>query len=155
MRHRVKKIKLSRDFDHSRSLVKNLTKSFFLHGKIESTKPKILSAQKKVERLISKTKKNELMGKKALFALFQDQQRVNQLVNNIFSQIDKNSGFTKVIRMRVRKGDNSVIYALMYSSEVNMEKGKKEKKDVKKSSKQVSKKTKTAGENKNSDKKKK
>jgi ribosomal protein L17 len=155
MRHRVKKIKLSRDFDHSRSLVRNLTKSFFLHGKIESTKPKILSAQKKVERLISKTKKNELMGKKALFALFQNQQKVNQLVSDIFSQIDKSSGFTKVIRMRIRKGDNSVIYALMYSSQVNMEKGKKEKKEAKKNSKQANKKTKTADKNKNSDNKKK
>lgn len=149
MRHRVKKIKLSRDFDHTRSLVKNLAKSFFLHGKIESTKPKILSAQKKVERLISKTKKNELMGKKALFALFQDQQKVNQLVNNIFSQLDKDSGFTKIIRMRTRKGDNSVIYALMYSSEVDMKKGKQEKKDDKKGSKKPGKQPKVKIKNKN------
>ena len=89
------------------------------------------------------------MGKKALFALFQDQQKVNQLVNNIFSQLDKDSGFTKIIRMRTRKGDNSIIYALMYSSEVDMKKGKQEKKDDKKGSKKPGKQPKVKIKNKN------
>ena len=79
MRHRVKKIKLSRDSDHNRASQQNLLKSFLKRGKIETTKPRALVAQRLVERVISRSQSGGLSARRCLDQLLQVQGGVNRL----------------------------------------------------------------------------
>ncbi len=144
MRHRIKKIKLSRDYDHRRRLINNLVSSFFKKGRIESSKPKILAAQRAVENLLAKGVKGELGVSRELFKVFQDQKRVQDLKNIFFQLKDKKSGFTRIRKVKIRKGDGSLIYRLEFSQPVSFpgkkQTSKKEKQALKADNKKKGKK---------------
>jgi len=70
-----------------------------------------------------------------LYQLLQDQKWVNHLIDNVFPQLkEKKSGFTKLRRVKIRKGDGSVIYRLEFAKDISLErpdKGKDTDKDKK------------------------
>ena len=135
MRHRQKRNQLSRDYDHRRAVVKNLAYSFFLHGKIRSTRPKIRLAQRLVERLISRGKKGDLNARRFLFRYWQDQHFVNRLVK-MFQQLKGESGFTRIRPEKIRRGDQSLLYALEFSQPIALTETRAKKAGAKKELKQ-------------------
>jgi len=128
MRHRKKTRKLSRDYDHRRALLKNLARSFFLHGQIKSSRAKIKATQRLVERMISRGKKADLPARRYLFHFWPDQHFTNYLIK-IFKQLKGDSGFTRIRPWRLRKGDSTIIYHLEFSQPVNLK--EEEKKPLK------------------------
>ncbi len=127
MRHRKKTRKLSRDYDHRRALLKNLARAFFLHGRIKSSRAKIIATQRLVERLISRGKSGSLAGRRHLFRFWPDQHFVNHLVE-VFSQLKGESGFTRIRPWRQRRGDSTAMYRLEFSQPVEIKKEAKKSK---------------------------
>ncbi len=123
MRHRKRRNQLSRDYDHRRAVVKNLVRSFFLQGKIQSTRPKIILAQRLVERLVSRGKKGGLNARRYLFRYWQDQHFVNRLAA-MFQGLKGTSGFTRIRPSKIRRGDRSLLYILEFSQPIKLEKAK-------------------------------
>ncbi len=135
MRHRQKKIKLSRSYDHRRALQRNLARAFFLRGKIVSSRPKIKASQRFVERLISRGRKGDLNARRYLFRFWQDQHFVNYLIE-IFRQLKGESGFTRYRPFKLRRGDSTRLYLLEFSQKVKIPLQSKEKPVAKAETKQ-------------------
>jgi len=115
MRHLKKRKKLSRDYDHRRSLAKNLARALLTYGKIETTLPKAKVAARLVERMVSRLKKNELNGRRFLFAFFQDQNFVNKVAKKMILRFKKREGgITRIRKLRKRKGDDAVVVSLEF-----------------------------------------
>ena len=119
MRHRKKTRKLSRDYDHRRALLRNLARSFFMHGQIKSSRAKIIASQRFVERLISRGKKDNLAARRYLYRFWPDRHFVAYLLK-IFQQLKGQSGFTRIRPWQLRKGDSTMIYRLEFSQPVQL-----------------------------------
>ena len=59
MRHKVKKVKLGVDKDHTTAIMRNLAMSVIIYEKIKTTAAKAKAVQPMVERLISVGKKGD------------------------------------------------------------------------------------------------
>ncbi len=114
MRHRKKGKKLSRDTGQRKALFKNLSRSFFLNqGKIETTLAKVKAVQPRIEKMITRAKKGDLSSRRWLYRYFQDQDFVNQIVKDFGSKLkEKPGGYTKIIKLKKRRGDNATIARL-------------------------------------------
>ncbi len=114
MRHRKKGKKLGRDTAQRKALFKNLARSFFLNGgKVKTTLSKAKAVQPKIEKIITRAIKGDLSSRRRLYALFQDQTFVNDLVEKFGKKL-KNStgGYTKIIKLKKRRGDDATIARL-------------------------------------------
>lgn len=144
MRHQVFGWKLSRDHDHRRALLKNLARSFFSNqGKIQTTLAKAKAVRPLIERMISKITKGDLVSRRWLFRYFQDQHFVNQIVERFGSQFKKRKGgYTRIIRIKRRRGDDAVMVRLELVEELKEEKPESKKGEKNKDEKkQAAKKT--------------
>jgi large subunit ribosomal protein L17 len=117
--------KFSRAQKGRRALFRSLVSALALRGKVTTTlaKAKVLDAY--FNKLIVKMKRNTLASRRQIFAdLGNDKASTAELVK-IAAATKRKSGFTKLVKIPNRKGDN----ALMATVEIIKEEVKKEKKD--------------------------
>lgn len=133
MRHRVAGKKLGRKSKERKSLFKNLVRSFFGgKGKISTTLVKAKAVQGLVEKVIRRSSKGDLNSRRWLFTLFGDQKAVNRLVETFGKQFtERNGGYTRIVKIKRRKGDNAVLARLELVEELAVEEKKIEKKEKK------------------------
>jgi len=106
MRHNHGYRKLGRTSAHRAALLKNLTIAIIKSGKIETTLPKAKELRSYVEKLITTASKGDFNAHRAVFAKLQDKEATNKLVTEIAPKYkDRNGGYTRIIKTRVRKGD--------------------------------------------------
>ena len=136
MRHRMVGKKLSRNFNERKALLKSLTKAMFTHGSIETTEAKVKAIVPMVENLANIIiSKEELIAKRELFKILQDQHWVNRVVANFKSVFgDQKSNFTTIKKIKHRFGDDALIVKFSFVKVVNFQPEKVEvaKKEVKK-----------------------
>lgn len=150
MKHRVFGKKLGRNFNERKSLLKAQVKSLFTYGSIQTTEAKAKATVRLIENLCSMIiTKSDLMARRELFKILQDQTFVNNVFATIRSTfINQSSNFTKMERIKRRQGDDSIIVKLGFVKPVSFVKKaekieeKKEVKELKKVAKKVIKKTK-------------
>lgn len=120
MRHRKKGKKLSRDKAQRKALFKNLARSFFLNqGKIKTTLAKAKAVQSHIEKMITRAKKGDLASRRWLFRYFQDEDFVNQIVEDFGKKMEKKpGGYTKITKLKKRRGDNATIARLGLTKEI-------------------------------------
>ena len=163
MKHRVFGKKLGRTHNQRQALLKNLTRSIFIHGSIKTTNAKAKAVRSLIEKLSTKIiTKDELIAKRELFKILQDQTWVNNVVvefKKVFG--DQSSNFTKIEKIKFRYGDDALLVKLSFikpikflvKKEVKEEdkkdkkgkktkESKKDKKVAKKETKKVAKKVK-------------
>jgi len=139
MRHRVFGKKLGRDYDHRRALFRNLARSFLINeGKMRTTLAKAKAVQPLIERMISRAGRGDLASRRWLFRHFQNQHLVNEIVDSFGQQFkERKGGYTRIVKLKRRKGDDAVIVKLELVEELKSEKKTtkarvKKKKEVKK-----------------------
>jgi len=130
MRHMVATMKLARDKDHRRAMMRNLAAGLCISGRIKTTIQKARFVRKFSERIITIAKKNDLAARRQVISLLQDRYVVNaeetdvkrdksmnivkgpRLIKKIFSEIapkyaNVSGGYTRIIRLADRRiGDN-------------------------------------------------
>ncbi len=117
MRHRVAGRRLGRDTAHRKALRRNLVRALVEHEQIRTTKAKALFVRSDAERLITIAKqgieKREADGhdvhERRLAAV---ELGSRQLVGKLFDEIaprytDRTGGYTRVLDLEPRKGDNA------------------------------------------------
>jgi large subunit ribosomal protein L17 len=124
MRHRVIGKKLSRDKDHRQALIKNLSSSIILNGKIETTLTKAKFIRPLVEKLITKAKDNSFNTLRILRTKINNEDALRKLITEVApSFINRNGGYTRILKTgKVRKGDNAemaVIELLPFSTSLD------------------------------------
>ncbi len=108
MRHKHGYRKLNRKSQHRAALLKNLTISLIEHGRIETTLAKAKELRGFAEKLITKAGKGDFNAHRAVFAVLQDKEITNKLVNEVAPEYkERNGGYTRVIKTRQRRGDAS------------------------------------------------
>lgn len=150
MRHRVAGKKLNRDIKHRKALFKNLINALIIHEEIQTTESKAKAIKGLTDKLISRGKKGTLHARRTIAAFLQDKKAVNKIVDELGLRFkDRVSGFTRIVRLGKRRGDD----AMMVKMEL-VEKAKVEKKKSKTKKEEKKQKDKEKKEAKHPDKKK-
>jgi large subunit ribosomal protein L17 len=135
MRHAKDGYKLRRDPAHRRALLRNLTASVVEKNRITTTLAKAKAVQPIVEKMIGLGKSGTLADKRRAFAYLFRRQTVQKLFDEVAPRfMDRQGGYTRIIRGDFRKGDGAetAILEFVDFQFVPKEKKKKDKKAAKK-----------------------
>jgi large subunit ribosomal protein L17 len=142
MRHRKNTCKLNRTSSHRRALFANMLKSLILNERIETTVPKAKELRRYADAMITLAKKNTLASRRDAIAQLmirynaltskeaRDAREGNtkaynddrKVVAKLFSElrerfVERNGGYTRIIRKGNRVGDNAPICFIEYLAE--------------------------------------
>lgn len=111
MRHKVKKVKLGSDKDHTTALMRNLAMSVIIYEKVKTTTSKAKAVQPFVERLISIAKNPEKREAiRQITKLLNHEDSSRKLIDVIAPKYsDRSSGFTRLTKLGYRNGDNAPV----------------------------------------------
>jgi large subunit ribosomal protein L17 len=93
---------------HQKAILANLATALFEHGRIKTTEPKARALRPYAEKLITHAKKGTLHNRREVLKKIRDK----DIVHNLFAEIgpffaDRNGGYTRIIKVEARKGDNA------------------------------------------------
>ena len=148
MRHRKKGNHLSRTSSHKKALMRNLAAQVIEHKEITTTHAKAKELRGYVERLITYGKKGTVHHRRLAFRFLQNKQAVHDLFTEIApSYEDRNGGYTRIIKLGNRKGDNAPLSLFQLvgfekisekaAAKADKEKKKAEKKEKAKATKEA------------------
>jgi len=107
MKHHQKGRKLSRKRDQRKALLKNLAAHLILKEKIVTTEAKAKEVQPFVERLITRSKKNDLAATRYLAKYLPIKAR-QKMISQIGPQYQKRAGgYTRIIKLGPRQTDSA------------------------------------------------
>ena len=113
MRHNVRGRKLNRTPAHRKMLYRNLVTALFKHERIQTTVPKAKEARSVAEKLITFAKRGDLHARRIAA------RKVNEpaVLQKLFEEIgpryaDRPGGYTRIMRLGPRKGDNAELAIL-------------------------------------------
>ena len=114
MAHKIDGRKLGRKMGPRLALYKNLTVSVLRYERVKTTEAKAKEIQGRVEKMITLAKRNDLTARRAVVAAFPNEPLV---VTKLFDEIapkyaDRTSGFTRIVKIGPRSGDNAEIVQL-------------------------------------------
>lgn len=113
MRHRKDLSKLGRPRAHRKALVHSLVRSLFLYDSIKTTLPKAKAAQRLAERLVSRSRRDDLAARRYAYVYLGDHELVKRLFDEISSRFgDRASGFTRIFMLGSRPGDGAQMAVL-------------------------------------------
>ena len=93
---------------HQKAILANLAAALFEHGRIKTTETKARALRPYAEKLITHAKKGTLHNRREVLKKIRDK----DVVHNLFAEIgpffaDRNGGYTRIIKVEARKGDNA------------------------------------------------
>ena len=93
---------------HQKAILANLATALFEHGRIKTTEPKARALRPYAEKLITHAKKGTLHNRREVLKKIRDK----DIVHALFAEIgpffaDRNGGYTRIIKVEARKGDNA------------------------------------------------
>jgi large subunit ribosomal protein L17 len=113
MRHNVSGRKLNRTAAHRKMLYRNLVTALIKHERIQTTVPKAKEARSVAEKLITFAKRGDLHARR------QAARKINEpaVLQKLFAEIgpryaDRPGGYTRILRLGNRKGDNAELAIL-------------------------------------------
>jgi large subunit ribosomal protein L17 len=134
MRHGKNNYKLGRLTQHRWALFRNLLVALFRHERITTTEAKAKAVRGAAEHMITLAKRENLHARRQVLTMVPDHQVVGTLFDTIAARFsDRNGGYTRIIKVGRRPGDNApmVILELVDRAEDGKEKkdggAKKEK----------------------------
>ena len=106
--------KLGRKADHRKALLRNMATSVIAYGQIETTEMKAKELRTVVDELITLAKRGDLHARRQAASYVRDvvvnEATGQTALQKLFDEIgpaykDRNGGYTRVIKTRVRRGD--------------------------------------------------
>lgn len=117
MRKNVFGRKFKRDKNERKALFKSLISSLILNERIKTTEAKAKAIRGDAEKAVTKAKKNKEFAKRALAGLVNKEALV-KLVDNLAPRfVDRNGGYTRIIRLGKRFGDDAMEVILEWTEE--------------------------------------
>lgn len=110
MGHRDKTVKLNKTSSHLKAMFSNMATSLLQHRLIRTTDSKAKALKPIVDRIIATAKRNDLTAKRMIARTIHDKVVFKKLFDEIVPQFkDRTSGFSRVIKLGVRRGDGAAI----------------------------------------------
>ena len=145
MGHRDRIHKLGRTKSHREAMLANMAMSLFTHRVIRTTDAKAKALKPLVDRLISTAKQDTLAAKREVARIIKVKEVFKKLFADIVPQFaDRTSGFTRVVKLGVRRGDGAPISVVELLTEKPKEEVDKKDKKAKKEAKEAKKEAKEA-----------
>ena len=106
--------KLGVDNKHRRSMLATLTKQLIENERIVTTETRAKEVRKSFDKMVSYGKKGTLISRrKALAFLHNDMKAVDKVFYVFVPRYqDRNGGYTRIVKMKERKGDNALMVIL-------------------------------------------
>jgi large subunit ribosomal protein L17 len=120
MRHRISQKKLARDTDARKALLKNLANSLILQERIVTTKAKASSVRPFVEKLVTRSKTNDIASRRYLVAklgLENSTKKLLEVIGPVFSS--RPGGYTRITKLPPRMGDAAPMVALEFVDNIS------------------------------------
>ena len=110
MRHNYKGRKLGTDFSHTKAMKRSLTQALFLNDRIKTVESRAKEIRRDVDKVITWAKKGDLHSRRlAIAALGNDKELVREIFEKVSQGMfaDRNGGYTRIMKLGNRKGDNA------------------------------------------------
>ncbi|MDD4899518.1 MAG: 50S ribosomal protein L17 [Candidatus Omnitrophica bacterium] len=138
MRHAKAGLQFNRFTSWRAATLKSLARSILVYQSIKTTKVRAKAVKPLVEKLISLAKENSLAAKRQANRILNDHQLVSLLFNEIGPRFaNRASGFTRILDIGKRRGDNAEI-VILELTEIKKKEPKKIKKEEKSKEEPVS-----------------
>ena len=106
MRHRIEGRKFGKIKSARQAMLNNLVISLITHNRIRTTLARAKESRRIADRLITYGKKNTVHSRRLAYKILRDRSLVKKLFDEIApGYIDRNGGYTRIIKMGFRKGD--------------------------------------------------
>jgi len=129
MRHLNGVAKLNKTKSHRKALFQNLANALFQHERITTTVPKAMALRRVADRLITLAKRKDLHSQRLAFEALRDKEIVRKLFTDIGDRYSAiNGGYTRVLKIGNRKGDNAPMAMIELTQRKEQEKKKKKDK---------------------------
>lgn len=131
MKHRIQAKHLNRDSNSRKALFKSLLSALIQSGEIQTTEPKAKAVKGLVDKVIHRAQEGSVNTRRILARFFGRRDVVNELVDKVApSMKDRTSGFTRIVRIGRRRGDNTMLVKMELINNPHKE-NPLEKKEVK------------------------
>lgn len=130
MRHYKKGRKLGTDASHTKAMKKSLVAALFTNDRIKTIEARAKEIRPDVDKIITWAKKGDLHSRRLAIAALGDK----ELVREVFEKVaqgqfaDRNGGYTRIMKLGYRKGDNAPIVIMELCTEPVQPKKKDEPK---------------------------
>lgn len=130
MRHHKGNKKIGMMTSHRKAMLRNMARSLIRFEKIETTARRAKEARRVVERLITLSKTDTVFARRRAYDVLSDRDLVMKLFKDISPLFSaKNSGFTRIIPLKFRRGDGAEMVILELTERKIIEKLPKKKKE--------------------------
>ncbi len=135
MRHYKKGRKLGTDASHTKAMKKNLAVALFTNDRIKTTVTRAKEVRGDIDRIITWAKKGDLHSRRLAIAALGDKELVREVFEKAEQGMwaDRNGGYTRIMKLGPRKGDNAPMAILELVEEAVVPKAKADDKSANKS----------------------
>jgi large subunit ribosomal protein L17 len=131
MRHRKYSFKIGRTSAHRKALLANQASSLILTNEIRTTVVKAKETRRVAEKMVTLAKKGTLHCRRRAISKLRDKDAVRILFNDIAPKyMDRNGGYTRIIRLGRRLGDAAEMCILQWVEETLPTKKSNKKEDT-------------------------
>lgn len=117
MRHLVDSRKLGRTTPHRLALFRNLLSALITHDRIETTLPKAKELRRWADWMVTLGKDGTLAARRRAARWVQDDAALKKLFGNLSERFkERKGGYTRIMRMGQRHGDNAPMAIIEYLS---------------------------------------
>ncbi len=110
MRHNKKHgQKLGTDASHTKAMKRSLVCSLFINDRIKTTETRAKAIRGDVDRIITWAKRGDLHSRRLAIAKLNDKEIVREVFDKVQQGMwaDRTCGFSRIIKLGPRKGDNA------------------------------------------------
>ena len=126
MRHGKSGKKLGRTTSHRIAMLRNMVTSFLKYEKIRTTDVKAKELKKVAEKMVTLGKRGDLHARRQALAFVRDKDVVSKLFDELSVRYrDWNGGYTRIIKMGYRNGDNAPMAIIEFIRETIQEEPKR------------------------------
>ena len=128
MRHYKKGRKLGTDAAHTKAMKKSLVAALFTNDRIKTVEARAKEIRPDVDRIITWAKKGDLHSRRLAIAKLGDKELVREIFEKVAQGLfaDRQGGYTRIMKLGNRKGDNASIVIMELVTEPVQKKVKKE-----------------------------
>jgi len=136
MKHKIGFNKLNRTPAHRKAMLGNMTTVLFKHERIVTTRAKAVECRRVAEKMITRAKEDTVQNRRLIAERIHDEAILAKLFKEIGPRMkDRNGGYTRIIRMGMRKQDAADMVVLELVDRA--EDGKKAERDKRKADKKA------------------
>jgi large subunit ribosomal protein L17 len=120
-RHGYTGRKFGRERDQRTALMRGLAVSLVEHGSIETTLPKAKELRPMIEKLVTKARKGDLHARRQIISSLNSMSASHKLVEEVAPAMKRTSGYTKIERTTLRRGDNIQLARISFVDPISKE----------------------------------